>query len=553
MVLKRTLGVITMLLVCAGFTTSASAAVGDGFSCQNQRQWQVDDTPGGVPVGNTQQIVVGSLSSESADWSLNYSGYPSIGGCTTYIYLSNNTVVPVMPGAIQSYSVPGSLVGVTIVKVQIMAFNDVGSLPTGDDCGDSYHQSYDAPTSQNLFFDTTHILTNPGMGPYTSTSGLSFAAASGVLLCEENGSNSDNSAWNAYDPAGYTPPISAGAHVVHFDVEAMNAPTPRTDLVPPTVALTAPSDGSTVSGITTVSATATDNVAIAGVEFSVDGQDLGAGSASGDVYNYSWNTTALANGSHTLTATATDTGGNTSTSQVTVTVNNSSTPPPTCPTGEVGTYPDCHPPTCADTGTCADPVPTGLVASLNGQTATLKWNGVQASDLKGYEVDRELPVGGWSVYVASTPNTSVTSAGLPYGSTVFFRVRSITTKGTVSAASATVTVQVPYPRPPRVSLELPHSIKLAQLLKKGLRGTLKVITGSCPCNVQVVLESASKATIATASPRLNGMTRGFTLRVGRSAGKVRRSRSVVVVVTVTDQFGHRGTATARVKIRKQSK
>jgi len=49
------------------------------------------------------------------------------------------------------------------------------------------------------------------------------------------------------------------------------------DTTAPTVAVTAPTTGSTVSGTVTVSATASDDVAVAGVQFLLDGVLLGAG------------------------------------------------------------------------------------------------------------------------------------------------------------------------------------------------------------------------------------------------------------------------------------
>ena len=49
-------------------------------------------------------------------------------------------------------------------------------------------------------------------------------------------------------------------------------PPPATDTTPPTCALAAPLAGSTVSGTVTVSASANDNVSVARVEISVDGQ-----------------------------------------------------------------------------------------------------------------------------------------------------------------------------------------------------------------------------------------------------------------------------------------
>ena len=48
------------------------------------------------------------------------------------------------------------------------------------------------------------------------------------------------------------------------------------DTTPPTVALTQPGDGTVVSGSLTIAATAQDDVAVAGVQFQVDGSTVGA-------------------------------------------------------------------------------------------------------------------------------------------------------------------------------------------------------------------------------------------------------------------------------------
>jgi len=96
------------------------------------------------------------------------------------------------------------------------------------------------------------------------------------------------------------------------------------DNVPPTVSMTAPADGATVSGsAVTVSANASDNVAVSNVQFLLDGNPLGSPVTQAP-YTMSWDSTTVANGSHTLSARATDTSGNSATSTpVTVTVSNS--------------------------------------------------------------------------------------------------------------------------------------------------------------------------------------------------------------------------------------
>ncbi|WP_318556464.1 Ig-like domain-containing protein [Geobacter anodireducens] len=93
------------------------------------------------------------------------------------------------------------------------------------------------------------------------------------------------------------------------------------DTTAPTVAVSAPANGATVSGTVTVSATASDNVGVTKVEFLVNGTV--ASTVTTAPYNYSWNTTTSANGTYTLTAKAYDAAGNIGQStSVSVTVNN---------------------------------------------------------------------------------------------------------------------------------------------------------------------------------------------------------------------------------------
>ena len=84
------------------------------------------------------------------------------------------------------------------------------------------------------------------------------------------------------------------------------------DNVAPTVSMTAPEDGSYVSGIVTVSATASDNHRIAGVQFRLDGANLGPEDTT-EPYSISWDTSSSP-GSHALTAVARDPASNVATS-----------------------------------------------------------------------------------------------------------------------------------------------------------------------------------------------------------------------------------------------
>jgi hypothetical protein len=96
-----------------------------------------------------------------------------------------------------------------------------------------------------------------------------------------------------------------------------------TDTVPPTVSLAAPAGGSTVSGCTVaVLANALDNISVAGIQFKLDGSNLGP-EITAAPYSVSWNTTLASNGTHALTSVARDAAGNTVTSAaVNVNVNN---------------------------------------------------------------------------------------------------------------------------------------------------------------------------------------------------------------------------------------
>src|SRR3954464_6195243 len=84
------------------------------------------------------------------------------------------------------------------------------------------------------------------------------------------------------------------------------------DTVLPTTSITAPAAGATVSGTTTVSASASDNVGVTKVEFYLDGALQATDTTS--PYSWSWNTTGTTNGSHSLTSKAYDAALNAGTS-----------------------------------------------------------------------------------------------------------------------------------------------------------------------------------------------------------------------------------------------
>jgi peptidoglycan/xylan/chitin deacetylase (PgdA/CDA1 family) len=118
--------------------------------------------------------------------------------------------------------------------------------------------------------------------------------------------------------------------------EAVHSQPIQVDGQAPTSVITAPAGGSTATRGTTVPilAEATDNVSIASVRFFLDGVSLGSKTSptvtGGSTYRWNWETSAVSEGEHTLTAVATDAAGNQTTSgPVTVTVVADATAPST--------------------------------------------------------------------------------------------------------------------------------------------------------------------------------------------------------------------------------
>jgi hypothetical protein len=101
------------------------------------------------------------------------------------------------------------------------------------------------------------------------------------------------------------------------------------DTTPPSVTVTGPAAGATVSAAVTLAAVAGDNVAVVGVQFLIDGRAVGSEDTAAP-WSLSWDSTGVANGGHTVVAIARDAAGNRTTSAgVAVTVANAAQPPST--------------------------------------------------------------------------------------------------------------------------------------------------------------------------------------------------------------------------------
>ncbi len=175
----------------------------------------------------------------------------------------------------------------------------------------------------------------------------------------------------------------------------------------PTVAVTAPAAGSTVTGTVVVSGSATDNVGVIGVQFKLDGVNLGT-EVTTPPYAVTWNTTANADGAHVLSAVARDAAGNSATSAgVTVTVAN-------------GTAQASG----AQTSDTTPPAISTASVSVTSSGATISWTTNEPSDT-------QVEYGFTRIYAQSTPldTTLATSHsqvlnGLTPNTWYHFRVRS---------------------------------------------------------------------------------------------------------------------------------
>jgi hypothetical protein len=103
--------------------------------------------------------------------------------------------------------------------------------------------------------------------------------------------------------------------------------TPPSDTQDPIVTITSPVAGNTLRGTVTVSATASDNVGVTKVDLYAN--EVIVGSATASPYTFSWNTSAVPDGSVMLKAVAYDGAGNHSNFVTNATVANATTSSPT--------------------------------------------------------------------------------------------------------------------------------------------------------------------------------------------------------------------------------
>jgi hypothetical protein len=151
----------------------------------------------------------------------------------------------------------------------------------------------------------------------STTSG--FTAGSANLIAQPTGTSYGDTGLTAGTYYYRVAAEDAAGHTGSTSNEA--SATVSLDSTPPAVSITSPAAGA-VSGAIMITAAASGGQGVAGVQFKLDGQNIGVEDTASP-FSATWDTRGELNGSHTLTATVRDTTGTTATSApVAVTVSN---------------------------------------------------------------------------------------------------------------------------------------------------------------------------------------------------------------------------------------
>jgi hypothetical protein len=174
--------------------------------------------------------------------------------------------------------------------------------------------AFEIRDAQNYFGNPVATGTYTGAAVTVPMTGLSIAAPKGSGLVYPTHTAPEFNAFVVLKKSsGTTPPTTP--------------PPTGSDTTAPTVSVTSPAAGQTVSGTVTLTANAADNVGVAGVRFQVDYTDVGSEDTAAP-YSVSWNSASLANGAHNVRAVARDAAGNqTVTGILNFTVSNAPTAP----------------------------------------------------------------------------------------------------------------------------------------------------------------------------------------------------------------------------------
>jgi len=323
-----------------------------------------------------------------------------------------------------------------------------------------------------------------------------------------------SSALNSTMVSAHTVTISnlSAATLYHYRVKSMNSAGVTAtsgdftfttangpDTTPPTVSVTSPASGATVSGTITVSATASDNVGVVGVQFQVDSINTGA-EVTVAPCTLALDTTKLSNGSHSLAAVARDAAGNhTTSSAVLITVSNATLPVIT-----------------------AQPTNQSVTA---GQTATFSVAATGTAPLSYQWKKNGVNIAGATASSYTTPATTTGDNGSTF--------QVVVSNSAGSAPSATVTLTVSAAAVAPTITTQPAN----QTVTAGQSATFSVAaTGTAPLSYQwqenganISGATASSYTTPATTSNDNGST--FQVVVGNAAGNTPSATATLTVTT----------------------
>ncbi|WP_051906442.1 S8 family serine peptidase [Methylomarinum vadi] len=232
-----------------------------------------------------EQVLEGSADKIAGDWHPYY-GNGRVNAATAVQMAMNmdNTPVDNQAPSVNIFSPVGGDQVSGIVQVEVNASDDVG-------------------VNEVSLYANNQLVGTDGTAPYQfSWDSEAFADGDVVLTAY-----ADDAAGNQ----GTSNDVSVTVKNLP-DVVDQNAPS---------VAISNPADGSTVSRTVTISVSAEDDVQVARVSLYIDGVLMG--SVNGNSLDYSWNTRKVSDGSHTIEAVAVDTANKSSQQAIQVNVGSS--------------------------------------------------------------------------------------------------------------------------------------------------------------------------------------------------------------------------------------
>lgn len=205
-----------------------------------------------------------------------YYGYGRINASTAVQQALNTTAADTTAPTVNIFSPAGGSTVSSLVQVEVSASDNVS-------------------VNQVSLFANGKLIGSDTVAPYQFSWDSTSVADGSVVLTA-----------SATDAAG-NEGSSANISITVKNQAASLAPT---DNAPPTVAISNPSNGASVSGVVSIGVAANDDVAIAKVALYIDNKLVSSTTAKSLTYN--WNTKKVRAGSHTIQAIATDTANKTS-------------------------------------------------------------------------------------------------------------------------------------------------------------------------------------------------------------------------------------------------